>query len=629
MEYKVTLYKNSGYNVINIPDTPQRLTQDSETETLPSINILQNRRLTSVTVACTNASAEQADYIKIGNMFYAITNFSMQSVSTCTFQIVEKPLLSVGGIKKTSDGLEAAFDILDGVTSRCTVSDDSWGKYTSEDPLTAPQEPLQLQTEWLIPSGGKVPETVEDDPIMVETTVDLVNTLTNEEGTVYKDDSTGENVIVPEVIPSTEDSSFIIDKIKKSNGTRIYIRNDTYQDKEAGTVTNTAQNSITNGLSTIRSLGIEQGSIISQWRIPKQFFGDYDIKYFGAPYGEQNSEGTLYEKQDQIVHSISGVSGEKSSTISPDYASVHNKRLLYGSYNKYGMITCAGNSVEFKPEELGGETAPSVTCKSDPRPKGKPYYRFTTINGDTEFWRNCLAGSEWENVPLVYQGSSGSALNRMNYNNQRKMEDITKENVETRSLVGLVNPFGRVAAGFAETLAGVGLTAGTAGGGAEVGVPLTMAGVSNLLQGGSGLFNLAQGSDVYHKQYDQQKANELAQLYQSTDVYAPTVNFPYNCDILRDVKDNGVLIYKYRMSDNDVKRIDKLLTMYGYKETEELTLDHFQRRQKFDFVACSSVSVTGKYPQWLLDDIADELKNGVRIWHVKPNADAYENNPIR
>lgn len=147
----------------------------------------------------------------------------------------------------------------------------------------------------------------------------------------------------------------------------------------------------------------------------------------------------------------------------------------------------------------------------------------------------------------------------------------------------------------------------------------------------NGMFDIGQNvlsQDQAERMYRIEKANELSELYQATDVYAPTVNFPYNADILRDVKGNGVLIYKYRMSDNDVKRIDKLLTMYGYQTNEQLTPSNFGRRKHFDYVACKSISVTG-LPKWWCDDIATMLKVGVRVWHELPNTDAYKNNPIR
>lgn len=629
--YSVTLFKNSGYNVINTPDTPARLIADSITETLPSVNILQNRRLPSVLVACTNDSAEAADYIKIGSMYYAIVDFKMQSTSTCLFKIVEKPLLSVGGISRSDTGASANFDILDGVTSRCTVKDDTWGAYTSEDPLTAPQEPLQLQTEWITVSGGTTADTISGDPILIESTIDLPEQAARHQGVTATDSETGETVTYPKTYPIgtskgdgtfNQVTNFDVDGSVVNNGTAVFCKNDTYKatgEDQTGTsyTYNEAGQAVFDGLQEVQALGVASGSILNQWRLPKEFCGGITVNHYVQGSGataEDNATG-------QNIQQISGVSGSTSSTISPDYATVNNKRVLYGDYNRYGMITCAGSSAEFKPEDLGSEKAPSISYKSDPRPKGKPYYRFTTINGDSDFWRNSLAGAEWENVPLVYQGASGSALTRLNFNNERALKSLQKSQFETNQQFTLFRDFSggasnTVTAAFEGSAAG-GIPGAIAGG--------VLAGINS----GANLMQDLVAGDQYKETYNQQKANELSGLYQATEVYAPTVNFPYNADILRDVKGNGVLIYKYRMSDNDVLRVDKLLTMYGYRTAEPLTLENFQRREKFDYVACSTVTVTGSYPQWLLDDIADELKNGIRIWHVKPDSSAYGDNPVR
>ena len=73
-------------------------------------------------------------------------------------------------------------------------------------------------------------------------------------------------------------------------------------------------------------------------------------------------------------------------------------------------------------------------------------------------------------------------------------------------------------------------------------------------------------------------------------------------------------------------RIDKLLTMYGYKKTKALEATDFSNRQYFNYVE-AAVSV-GNLPRWWADGISAQLANGVRIWHVKPNSSYYANNPV-
>lgn len=606
-EYSVRLYLNTGFNGVNIPDSPAQLNKCSHID-LDPVYLLQNRGLTNIVVKATWAQVEKADYIKIGNWFYSIpaNGAQMQSETACSIALISDPITSAGGFEVASNGaVTTGFEILDGVTQRCTVRSDEWGEYTNDDPLIVPQEPLQIQTEWLVPTGGNVPGTIDGDPIFIESTIDLSSQSFNLTGKTYTDSETSETVTVPQTAPirtasSDKTTDFTIDGSTVSDGTGVFCKNDkgkaSSNASEAGVV-------VEAGLQAAQALGIAQGSVLNQWRVPKEFCGGITISY---PF----ATGTDGADTGQRISVINGVDSTLISTISPDYANPKNKRLLYGLYNKYGMITCSGSSSEFKPEDLGGETAPSITYKSDPRPKGKPYYRFTTINGSTEFWRNCCAGSEWENVPLIYQGASGSALTRLNFDNERKMKSLQKSQYEQNYMINQV----QTAAGI------VGDAIGTFSGASN--------GISGMLSGAADMVKNAVAKSQYEDSYRLQKANELSNLYQSTDVYAPSISFPYNADILRDVKHNGVLIYKYRMSDNDVSRIDKLLTMYGYQTSEALTPENFGRRKHFDYVACSTVSITG-LPKWWCDEIATQLKVGVRVWHELPNVAAYNNNPVR
>ena len=93
----------------------------------------------------------------------------------------------------------------------------------------------------------------------------------------------------------------------------------------------------------------------------------------------------------------------------------------------------------------------------------------------------------------------------------------------------------------------------------------------------------------------------------------------------------GILLYRYKYSKADVKRIDKLLTMYGYKVTKQLEKKDFTSRQYFNYIECSSLSVQakGNYSTIAVSDgISKQLQVGTRLWHVKPDSSHYTNNPI-
>lgn len=611
--YKVTLFKNTGFNGVNIPDSPSVLLK-CEHEELPSpVQILQDRGLGHITISATWSQVENVDYVKVGSWYYSVPagGVQMVNVNTCTLTLLSDPITSAGGFSITGSTVTSKFKILDGITDRATVQSDKWGEYDTDDPLVAPQKPLKLKTEWLLPENGKAITGVDGDPVLIETTVSLEIQAQEQSGQTYTDPETQQTVTCP-AVHSIESNVTKFGFAESSNtpdeGTRIYIRND---NSVASGALSGAEATIDQGISNVRSLGIEQGSIINQWRVPKEYMGEVtkNITLSGT-YTNQN------------ITLLKGVKGTLTPSIAPDYADVKNKRVLYGQFNNYGLMTTSGNSCEFKPEEITDEkTAPGITYESDVRPKGKPYFRFTSINSNKEFWRNALAGSEWENVPLVYQGASGSALTRLNFENSRKVASLGLEQSKART-------------GEANTMATIGGMESSANAMMNMDITRPASIIGGSMAIGTSALNTAAQIGINNNEqarteamYSAQKATELSQLYQATTIYAPTVNFPYNADIIRDIKGNGVLLYKYEMDEEDVKRIDKLLTMYGYRTSEPLNLDFFGRRKHFDYVSCSSVTIGG-LPKWWCEQIGSMLRNGVRIWHELPNREAYTDNPV-
>lgn len=608
-EYKVTLFLNSGFNAVNIPDSVATLNASAAHVEVDPVEILQNRFLSSIRINADWSTVKDCDYCKVGNFYYSVSSVNMQSENTAELSLTPDFILSAGGVKEGN----ATFQILDGVTERQTVAEDNFGEYTDDDPLTTPQRPLRLITAWLMDTSRPGFYTY------ISTTLDLRKQGQNKDGVTYTDQETGKDVTVPKTyqIDNSQVTKIGFAQLASdstgalqgdiTDGTKYYIRDDGSNPKDE---------EIETGIAQARVLGIEN-SIIDQWSIPKIYV---DNENTGDPFSPT---------------SVIGAAGSFDVPFPFEWnQTVKNKRLEYGEYCKYGIITTSGNSMEAAPEVLkaGNETAPTIDWRSDPRPEGKPYFRFHSMNGDTEFWRNCIAGSKWQKVPLVYQGQSGTALTRLNFDNDRAMKKQLKSqfmndnaidrfqnamNIIPNALSGMSNGM--------ESGAAVGGIFGAPAGAAIGGAVGLASGMSNSTFTNARLGNQR---DYYKANYALEKKNELSQLYQNTTVYTPTVNFPYESDIIRDVKGNGVLVYRYEYDPYDADRIDKLLTMYGYKETEDLKMENFNRRQKFDYVQCSSVTVTGR-PRWWNDGIGDQLRNGIRIWHVKPDPSAYTNNPIK
>ena len=226
---------------------------------------------------------------------------------------------------------------------------------------------------------------------------------------------------------------------------------------------------------------------------------------------------------------------------------------------------------------------------------------------------------------LRASGASGSKLNTLKLDGSLRLQDIGLDREQLRYSYGLLNDFSKLGAGGIEAGAGLGTmlaTEGIHGGGSLL---------SGLSQIGGGVASLASRKDFYNlykNEFRQSRRNEILDYIITNNVVAPTVAFPFNSDVIRDFHGNNVLAYRYYYSADDVQRIDKLLTMFGYKHCKALETSDFNNRQYFNFIKCSNISVTGN-ARYINDGIADQLNGGVRIWHVKPNKTYYNNNPIR
>lgn len=130
-------------------------------------------------------------------------------------------------------------------------------------------------------------------------------------------------------------------------------------------------------------------------------------------------------------------------------------------------------------------------------------------------------------------------------------------------------------------------------------------------------------------QYLREREVEADQYAISQLSIAPEISIAPSAGCLRDFVGNTYLVYRYHPTATDTARIDKLLTMYGYKDTVPLTADLFGNRTYFDYVRASGITIGGDIVMWKKALISAQLNTGVRVWHVKPNPSHYADNPIK
>lgn len=609
-QYACRIFLDTGFNAVNVPDTPALLEMSAQNEKIGYFDataiIMQNRFLQSVRIRATWESIKDADYIRIGTSdYYFITGMQMLGNDCCELSIMYDFLTSSGGV--------STLQILDGVTTRVHVTDDSFGKYTEDDPLTLPAHPLEIQSVWFQPSiTGHT---------YVEATVNLPQTAGALKGISYLTDE-GETVTIPTVKELKNFTEYeLADNPAGSNPhTMLYDLNNT--DGTSGANTLNQQEAVLKGIKRCRELGIEQGAIINQVQIPDAYVSTADFTEQTVEV-DSELEGEKVTVTDRSILLFRGKTGTVQSNIPYSYTGARNNRTNYGAFTPYGLITCSGESCEYQAEDIQdpqNTTAPVLRYLADPHTDGKPYFRWRVVNnnaGDIAFFRNCVTGLQWKQIPLYYKDPSGTAVNTLKYQNSRKITD-TQYNLEKNQIFrstkeGIIN----------DTVQGI---ASAAENGNAFGA--VVSGIGSAI--GSGIkyaVNGTQQLDDMYAMYMAKKRSEMSDYLVSNTITAPQINFPYNSELMRDFYGNGCLMYRYKYSSADINRIDKLLTMYGYRYTKVLEASDFTNKQKFNYVECSNVEVTG-HPKWMCEGISAMLKSGVRVWHVLPDPTLYnQNNP--
>lgn len=350
------------------------------------------------------------------------------------------------------------------------------------------------------------------------------------------------------------------------------------------------------GLQSARSLGIDS-AIVACYTVPQDFISRHSYRPIDG-------------KADDII----GVNRNYQATNTPfvytvtGYTVRNNK--VFSMYNHlYVMSICSGDAVDFDAFEIyGGGLYPTFNLYSDPQPDGLPYLQPTYYGGglnQVPFLNSCK-GMPWRNTPFSFEAASGNLIDQVNY--QRGLN---------RAWVN----FGME----------------TASGGLRAGAQIANVGAGDVLGLFSGENAVARGLNAAATAVDvaQQTYNSLADIRENAanfhteqNIRVPEMIFPRSTSV-QDYVGNNFFIYRVRISDGDVRRLDRFFTMYGYAQDKPLETSDFTNRQYFNYVQANSVNVKGDVGLRHRNGISAQLQNGVRLWHVLPDASYYNNNPIR
>lgn len=499
-------------------------------------------------------------------------NATWSEVENIDYVAIGNSYYFVVGIKMQTEVCAELTLQLDGLTTAGGINalsfTDGWCKraHTGNDTLFANNISEPFQpAQDLVIDGVKKIGTDPDYLTFISATVDLYNI--EKVADEYLDSGGGIACYVPTVPKARFETEILINT--PEGGVSNKLPNTTlyyHTEDNAG-----GYDDLTPALQTLRSLGLDT-AITGSYSVPRAWavFGSY-------------SEG---------IRTLSGEGGKVTSNIPYVYGSAKNKKV-YSLFNMYTIIATANGSSVTKDGHIlfNNDQSPDLFAISNPAPNGYPALQFLYNEGRRCFaMENGVVGESWLNAPIAYGQVSGSLIQKQQYANR---EALQTANRQFDAVGGIANIIGKATSG-------------------DIG----------------GLISGIWGTATSQAMGEVSQMNQRAEFETTQSFVVPEIQFPQGV-VNQMATGNGFLVYRVRLSDNDVARLDKFLTMYGYAQSKPLEKSDFTNRRYFNYVQADGVNVGGNIGLRIREMIAQQLSGGVRIWHTLPNPSYYNNNPIR
>jgi hypothetical protein len=604
----VTAFCGTGFSMINTPANATVLSNSATAVVdLGIINCLSLiGKKSGVIRVKAFANIATCDYLRIifsDNpiaSYWLVTGYEYLSGDTLSLSLVLDGFLTCGGT--------AGITAISGYVNRHTVTDDTYGKYNQSDDMLVPSQHLVFRS---VDKFGLNTAT-EKYYNVVLSTINLLELGTRDAedmGLTYGDMTVGEGVTVPQIpqIPETW-------KTKVQFGTHEYEIPGAFAFDLDGTavVNGNTTYPIREGIARARSLGVE-GGIIAMYSLPKSKFEceetpiTISIKVAGVTF-----TATLTALID-VIKPATGVSHSHSTSINFNYETVNNKRALYGDYHTVKVASMASGEVaEYEIEDLYSPTAQNtnVVIKEvgDGRAHGKPYFYpeyFMDVAQDVDNLLSSIAGLEWQNVPIVFQYSSGEGIQRNKYFATTK---VSANNMLERQQADQLFKLQSVA----QTMGGLTDFSGEG---------LIGTGTNTVV----GVQQMQINQELQAREWVRARMMEKKDLLVNTRVVAPEINFPAS-ESIRDFVGNGVMVAFCTPQSADLARFDKILTMYGYKDAgTALSLSDLTAGRYFSYIEATGVQIqTSVGVDKTTKEMAEEqIASGIRIWKQRPDFSLY------
>ena len=630
---------NTGFNSINVPDSEATLERAANSyKDFPAIDCLQRYFLSNIVIRAFEDDVINGDYIKLWDddnptrfAFYSMSGFTMTSGDTIDLAITMDPLLTCGGIDN--------IDFLDGIVSRRNLADGEETP-TEDDPYLVPQKLTLVPVGEYFGAYASQSHQYGEQLLIVRSLYDITGNDTLKiaqdvtDVTITESKFTGSLVSTP-VLKSeaTLDETKIV-----FNDADINVSDGTlYQVFNTGGYSQLARGQMMHNIKTLIEFG-RTDVVLNMYYIPSCF----------AKYITPNASGALDQMMITRYNTVANDDAYFNSIVAeriPDDAytyKAHNERVYIGKHFAYVFtVRDSGDSVTINPEDIMYDSAsnlPTIAISIDPRANGKVTYYPLTRNeygGENELIQpydqralppKHVSSKGWANAECFVNGASGIRLKADQFalNDKLATESVeldlaAKFNegdygwgaLKYRKIKNRVNKY--VQGDYLGDVADVESMAGLAG----------RHGESERLEYGD-LY--ARGNEYAKTMYTRatDRMKEQQQLIQASIPQVTTVSKGSD-DTL--VTTTALSVYRSMISEDDVKRFDKIIDRFGVKKTGPIEKDMLTSRKSFNYIDAAGVSVKcDTVPKSVRNELSSLFNGGVRIWHVRPEVDV--SNPV-
>lgn len=649
----VRVYKNTGFDGLNIPGSPSVLDAAQHTDYPDFYFLRESVDLPVIRIKDSYDNLADVDYVRItdnttGKACYYFASPRSLAKGVTAIGLVLDALLTMGGAD--------AQTYTSGWMTRGHIAqseDTLFSNVASEE--FVPTRPLIVDKWQILPTTN--PRT--DDLNVVITNTDIIDIA----GTA---DLTAD--VIAGIVAGTVDPVMYLPKLKiapYSTEFRVWdFDNESYKYfKLAGTAAYDPTNAVVKrGLSKLYSFG--QLQLGASYQIPAQWDGGKSLSsdgngMFDALYGWEeviNLTNAPYEY----------VQGIKNKKVFALFRSAHLIALASGDTASYPIAETAG-------VENGQVRAnPRIRTWSDPSSTGKPYAGFADLHtgggtgtGIRHAYADSVHGAQWSNSQIVVEGASGNAWTGLSVamtraSQARAFENDTLQNSIAYKKLQMAYEETGLARDKFEAIGGleamsqtvsaakssaIGAIEGFALGGAPGAVAGSLPGfvdaasipydyaikeasTRNAVNRNvyAMIGNEAQRDLIIRARAQERNQTTVGEL-QSNNVVAPSVMFSPEINLgLYGYNKFGY--YETCMHPDDMLEADRYFQRFGYAGLHKpLTAAVFNTRQYYNFVQASGISIkTQGYGMRVRERAVAQLNSGVRVWHVLPDSSYYDLN---